>query len=114
MRNLLKLILLIFLVSYSQFSLATGWTGKTKIKQMYSLNENWLLIKLDNYNNPTNCNVTSEAHILIDPTKQKTWFTLLTSAYMANKDVDFYIYGDCQKVHWSGPSFGRAGHIKVQ
>lgn len=40
-------------------SAAAGWSGKSKVKSMYVLNETTALIKLESFQNPHNCKVNS-------------------------------------------------------
>jgi hypothetical protein len=91
----------------------SGWSGKAKITSLYAVSETQVLIKLTSFTNPMACAVTEAGDILINPTTQKTWYNLVLAAHMAGREIDVYIYGDCQTVHWVGPSFGGIGHLIV-
>ena len=111
-------IVLVFLFittvsSFDVMSEGSGWSGKSKIEQLYAVNSSQVIIKLSNFTNATGCNPNTAGQVLVDPNAQKTFYTLILSAFMAGKEVDFYLYGECKTTHWVGPSFAGFGHVKV-
>lgn len=94
-------------------STTAGWSGKSKVKSMYVLNETTALIKLESFQNPHNCKVNSSGDIILNPLTNKTWFTVLLSAQMAGKEVDVYVNASCGKTHWVGPTFATIGHVRL-
>lgn len=114
MNKLLALILcLILTLSFTVTAAGSGSSGRSKIESLYAVNDNQVIIKLTHFNNATGCNPNSAGQVLVNPNTQKTFYTLILSAFMAGKEVDFYLYGDCKTTHWVGPSFAGFGHVKV-
>jgi hypothetical protein len=106
-------ILLISISSFDVMSEGASWSGKSKIEQLYAVNSSQVIVKLTNFTNATGCNPTSAGQVLVDPNAQKTFYTLILSAFMAGKEVNLYLYGDCKTTHWVGPSFASFAHIQV-
>ena len=91
-------------------SAGSGWSGKSKIEPLYAVNASQVIVK---FTNAAGYNPTSAGQVLVDPNAQKTFYTLILSAFMAGKEVNLYLYGDCKTTHWVGPSFAGFGHVKV-
>lgn len=113
MKHLIKPILaIVVLINLTGKSFAgAGWSGSATITSIYSLNENIALIKLSNFTNPHGCSVDSQGDIVINPTTQKVWFTMLYSAYMANKNVNIYVTPNCT-AQWAS-TYASAGHVRL-
>jgi hypothetical protein len=106
------LVLSIF-APFTLYAANSGWSGKAKITSLYAVSDTQVLIKLTSFANPMACAVTKDGDIVVNPTTQKTWYSLVLAAHMAGRDINVYIHGDCQGVHWVGPSFGQIGHLVV-
>ena len=91
---------------------AAGWSGKTKVEGVYILNENTALIKLDSFSNPHQCDTNESGDIRINPSKDKAWFSVLLSAYMADKTVNIYVSGSCTQVR-ANTSYATVSHIRL-
>ncbi len=113
MKFLKYLVLVSFfsLVSASSYAEA-GWSGKATITSIYAMNENAAIVKLSNFSNPHACKTQDGGDIFINPNTQKTWFTLLLSAYMAGKSVDIWVTANCIP-YWAGTDFAEIGHVRV-
>ncbi len=103
---------ILLFTSFNLFA-SPGWSGKSKVISIYVLNETTALIKLESFKNPHNCNVDSNGHIILNPMTEKTWFTVILSAYMSGKEVDIYVKDSCGKTHWQGPTFANIGHVRL-
>ncbi|ACA85756.1 hypothetical protein [Shewanella woodyi] len=106
-------LLLISFTPFDVMSEGSGWSGKSKIEQLYAVNSSQVIVKLSNFTNATGCNPNTAGHVLVDTNSQKTFYTLILSAFMAGKEVNFYLYGECKTTHWVGPSFAGFGHVIV-
>lgn len=113
MGRILSIIFFMIILSCEAVAAGSGWSGKSKIETLYAVNDNQVVIKLTNFNNATGCNPNSAGQVLVSPNTQKTFYTLILSAFMSGKEVDFYLYGDCKTTHWVGPSFAGFGHLRV-
>jgi hypothetical protein len=115
MKNFLSLIIIAFLgtLSLNSFAGNAGWSGEATITSIYALHDDAVLIKLSSFKNPGGCSTNSSGHIMVSPNSEKTWFTLLLSAYMAGKTVDIYVTSDCTP-YWANTGFAEIGHVVVK
>lgn len=113
MKNFLILTLTLLLSSHV---IAGGWTGTVKIKNLLLVEETKLLISLSNFNNPDDCykddgHLKNTGHIVIDPSAKNAAYTLILSAYISQKEVDFFVH-DCTGI-WANTAYANFGHIKT-
>lgn len=106
------IVMISILMSFHTFA-TSGWSGKSKITSLYVLDETTALAKLENFSNPSGCKVNRSGDVILNPITQKTWFTVLLSAYMAGKEVDIYVNGSCGKTHWAELSYAEIGHVRL-
>jgi len=99
-------------ISISSFAANAGWSGEATIQSFYALNDDAVLIKLSSFNNPGGCSTNSSGDIIVNPNTEKTWFTLLLSAYMAGKTVNIYVVNACTP-YWAGTDYAEIGHVRV-
>lgn len=100
------------LITTSANSYATGWSGEATVVQIYLLYPTQALIKLSNFNNPTNCLVNSEGHLFFNPTTHKEFLSLFMTAYAAKTKVNIYVTDQCVPL-WAGTSYAEVGHVKL-
>jgi hypothetical protein len=113
MKLLINLLLMVALIITTfQCHAGAGWSGKATVSSIYAMNENAAIVKLSNFSNPQGCNIQASGDVFINPTTQKTWFTLLLSAYMAGKSVDIYVTASCQS-YWANTDFAVIGHVRL-
>jgi len=96
---------------------AGGWTKAVKIKQLLLVEESKLLILLSSFNDPDGCHkdeghLPNTGHIIMDPSINKAAYSMILSAYMAQKDVTFYVRNGCTGI-WSDTAYANFGHIKT-
>ncbi|KZZ49256.1 hypothetical protein A3759_17525 [Thalassolituus sp. HI0120] len=96
----------------ASFAGEAGWSGRATISKFYALNENQVIIKLSDFKNPGKCNVTESGDVIVSPNTEKTWFTILLSAFMSGKEVNIYVSNNCTP-YWSGTDFAKIGHVVV-
>ena len=111
----IKIIIFIFFTNLflmPKFALANaGWSGNAKIISMYTLNENMAILKLSTFSNPHSCLTGSQGDVFLNPSANKSWYSLLMAAFMANKTVDIYVKDSCTNI-WS-LSFADVYHVRV-
>ncbi|MBQ4890688.1 hypothetical protein J8L86_12580 [Shewanella sp. MMG014] len=102
----------LMLMSSNGFA-ASGWSGAATIESMYLVNEDQIVIKLSSFNNVTGCSFSPDGQVMVRPSSQKVSYSMILSAFMAGKKVNFYLFGECQTTHWADVSFASFGHLKV-
>ena len=111
-----KLLSLILILVFANTANASGWTGKVKVTGVFVLNETSAIIRLSSFNNPDSCNVNKghlpdAGHVILDPSVNRAWYSLILTAYAAQKDVNVFVSDGC-KVVWEGTSYGIIGHMR--
>jgi hypothetical protein len=105
-------ILLVVIVSFETLA-AAGWSGKSTITGIYALDDEKVLIKLANFNNPGGCDINSSGDVIINSKTHKNWFAMALSAYAASKPVEFYVTANCTP-YWANTSFAQVGHMRLR
>ena len=101
-----------FIFSISNFANSGDWTGPVKVKKVYVLNKNLTLVTLSSFNNPENCKLDTDAHVLFNTTEQNYFYSMALTAYTSNSDVNIY-FGGCQSIWGGAYSFGKVQHFKL-
>ncbi len=112
MKKIFDILVILVLLSFANSSLSAGWSGNATVTGIYVLNENRVLIKLSSFSNPDNCQTNEQGDVVLNPTTQKAWFTVLLSAYMAKKTVDIYVTSNCTPI-WGNTSYADIGHVRL-
>ena len=108
-----KIIFLVFsFLLPGAVSASAGWSGNATITSFYTLSETQAIVKLSNFSNPHGCLVNFGGDIVLNPTTQKAWFSMLWSAFLAGKTVNVYVSPNCTTI-WSGTSYAHIGHVRV-
>ena len=106
----LQVIILFSLLFVAKNLHASGWSGAVVVEEIYALNETESIIKLSSFTNPDECQVTSAGHVIINPSVNKAWFSMLLTAYTTKSKVNIFVTG-CSAV-WENTTFAKVGHIK--
>lgn len=113
MKYLIKITMVLFFIVAQNYSYAVaGWSGLATVKGIYTLDENRALIKLSNFTNPHGCKINESGDVIVNPTTQKTWFSVLLTAYMGKKTVNIYVNSACTEV-WAETSYATIGHVRL-
>jgi len=113
MKNkIIKSFAVISLLLFSTVAFCAGWSGKATVEEMYALSETHVIFKLSSFSNPDNCQVNSAGHVILNPTTQKTWLTMLLTAYAAQKTVNIYVRSSCTPI-WANTSYADIHHVKL-
>jgi len=110
MKKIMYLFCFLFVVNPVH---AAGWSGDATVTGIYTLHENSAIVKLSTFSYPHNCLTNNDGDVFINPTTQKTWFTVLLSAYMANKTVSIYVTDNCIPI-WAETSYAEVGHVRLR
>ena len=111
--SLIVCLVSIFVLSYSANSYSeAGWSGEATVVGIYSVDENRSLIKLSNFANPHNCSIISGGDVIVNPTTQKSAFSMFLSAYMSGKPVNVYVKANCTTI-WPNTSFADLHHVRL-
>jgi len=92
---------------------APGWSGDVRVTGIYTLDEGRAIVKLSSFPNPNGCLTNADGDLFLNPTAQKTWFTMLLTAYTAKQTVNIYVFPSCTSV-WAGTSYADIGHVRLR
>ncbi len=112
MKKLLGLTLLGLVCISGNINAAQGWSGIVTVTGIYTLGETRAIIKLSNFTNPNNCLTNTDGDVFLNPTTNKSWYTVLLSAYMSKSSVNIYVSASCTPI-WTGTSYGDIGHVRL-
>lgn len=112
----MKFLSVLILGLFISVNSSAGWSGKVKITSVFIYNDATALITLSNFNNPYNCDVNKGSvpdagHVIFDPSKNKSLYSLILTSYASGKDVNIYVSGGCTPI-WAGSSYANLVHVR--
>lgn len=110
-KKLSPLIAALLMVT-SANSFANGWTGEANVVGIYAMSETQAIIKLSAFNNLHNCQVNEAGQVVINPSTNKVWFSMLLAAYASKQKVDIFISSNCIPI-WNNTSYAEVIHVRL-
>lgn len=115
MRNFINIVVLFCTataVTSTNALAEQGWSGKASITKIFAVDNNRILLKLSDFENPGNCAVSHHGDVYLETDSHPNWYTMALAAYMGGKTVNLYLHDVCLPI-WEGTSFAKIGHFTL-